>query len=311
MLRYIRKTQYSLLILISIYTSLSHSATYLIFGSSGWIGGQLVTLLEQRGHKVVKSTARLENREAVEAEIITANPDFVFNTAGKTGRPNVDWCEEHKQETIRSNVVGTLILADLCYIHNVHMTNFGTGCIYAYDEAHPMNSGIGFKEEEIPNFDGSFYSKSKAYVDSLLKAYPNVLNLRLRMPISDDLHPRSFITKIIGYKKVVNIPNSMTILTDLLPIAIDMAERKLTGTYNFVNPGTISHNEILELYKKHIDPNFIYVNFTEEEQNKILKARRSNNELDATKILNEFPHIPHIKESIMRVFERMEKNKKS
>jgi nucleoside-diphosphate-sugar epimerase len=300
-----------LIFLLLFFSSHSYAKTYLIFGSSGWIGSQLVTMLEQQGHTVIKAKSRLENREPVEAEIIAVHPDFVFNTAGKTGRPNVDWCEEHKQETIRSNVIGTLILADLCYIHNIHMTNFGTGCIYAYDAAHPVGSGIGFKEEDKPNFDGSFYSKSKAYVDSLLKTYPNVLNLRLRMPISDDLHPRSFVTKIIGYKKVVNIPNSMTILTDLLPIAINMAERNLTGTYNFVNPGTISHNEILELYKKHIDPNFTYVNFTEEEQRKILKAGRSNNELDVTKLLNEFPQIPHIKESIVHVFERMAKKKNS
>ena len=190
------------------------------------------------------------------------------------------------------------------------MTNFGTGCIYEYDKAHPMYSGIGFKEEEKPNFAGSYYSKTKIMLDTLLQDYPNVLNLRLRMPISDDLHPRSFITKIIGYKKVVNIPNSMTILTDLLPIALEMIERKLTGVYNFVNPGTISHNEILDLYKQYIDPNFVYQNFSVEEQSKILKAGRSNNELDPSKLLKEFPQIPHIKDSIIKLFKRMVKIKR-
>lgn len=48
----------------------------------------------------------------------------------------------------------------------------------------------------------------------------------------------------------MNIPNSMTILTDLLPVAIVMTQRRLKGVYNFTNPGAISHNEILELYKK-------------------------------------------------------------
>jgi len=42
----------------------------------------------------------------------------------------------------------------------------------------------------------------------------------------------------------------MTVLTDLLPVSIIMSERKLTGVYNFVNPGAISHNQILSLYKK-------------------------------------------------------------
>lgn len=40
-------------------------------------------------------------------------------------------------------------------------------------------------------------------VEDLLKEYPNVLILRVRMPIVADLtYPRNFITKIIKYDKV-------------------------------------------------------------------------------------------------------------
>jgi dTDP-4-dehydrorhamnose reductase len=291
-------------------TSYTHTHKYLIFGAEGWIGSKLVALLEERGHTVIKAKMRLENRESVEAEIVTLKPDFVINAAGKTGRPNVDWCEDHKQETIRANLMGALTLADLCYIHGIHMTNIGSGCIYQYDETHPMGSGIGFKEEDKPNFNGSFYSETKGMLDQLLQAYPNVLNLRLRMPISDDLHPRSFLTKITKYQKVVDIPNSVTILSDLLPIAVKMTERRLTGVYNFVNPGTISHNQVLELYKLYIDPSFMYQNFTVEEQSTILKAGRSNNELDTSKLLKEFPDIPRVEKAIIQLFERMAQQRK-
>lgn len=130
----------------------------------------------------------------------------------------------------------------------------------------------------------------------------------------------------------------MTVLTDLLPVSLIMAERKLQvrdqdeqhalativvrpmyaagfaykssrtcvcahqrarwstythnkndlgvvlvllsqGVFNFCNPGAISHNEILDLYKQVIDPTFEYSNFTIEEQDKILVAKRSNNTL--------------------------------
>ena len=64
-----------------------------------------------------------------------------------------------------------------------------TGCIYAYDKDHSLGSGIGFTEKDKPNFDGSFYSQSKGYVDQLLQTYDNVLVLRLRMPISADCIP--------------------------------------------------------------------------------------------------------------------------
>jgi len=283
--------------------------TYLVFGgSTGWIGGKIVKLLKDNCNKVYCAKSRLENREQIEKELLDIKPNYVINCAGVTGRPNIDWCEDHTQETIRANIIGALNLADLCFIHNIHMTNMGTGCIYEYDNTHEINSGNGFTELDEPNFQGSFYSKTKIMLDKLLQNYPNVLNLRLRMPISDDLHDRSFITKITKYKKVINIPNSMTILYDLLPIVIEMTKRELKGNYNFVNPGVISHNEILTLYKKYIDPNFSWENFSMEEQDQILKAKRSNNELNTNKLLKEFPNIPNIKTSIVNVFKRMKGN---
>lgn len=67
-------------------------------------------------------------------------------------------------------------------------------------------------------------------VENMVQEYPNVLVLRVRMPIVEDLlYPRNFITKILIYKKVVNIPNSMTVLPELLPMAVEMSKRKLTG----------------------------------------------------------------------------------
>jgi len=285
------------------------SQTFLVFGGkTGWIGQQLVTLLQAEGHTALCATARLENRTDILQEIDHVKPDCIINAAGITGRPNIDWCEDHKIETLRANIIGALTVADCACIHNIHCITLGTGCIYEYDAQHPIHSGIGFTEEEKPNFHGSFYSHTKTMLDDLLTYYPNVLNLRLRMPISDDLSPRSLVTKISGYAKVINVPNSMTVLYDLLPLIPEMARRKLTGTYNFVNPGTVSHNEILDLYKKYIDPHFTYTNFTIEEQNTILKAARSNNELNASKLLKEFPHIPTVKQSLEKVFQRMQKN---
>lgn len=46
--------------------------------------------------------------------------------------------------------------------------------------------------------------------------------------------------------QVVNIPNSMTVLPELLPMSVEMSRRKLTGIMNFTNPGVVSHNEILQ-----------------------------------------------------------------
>ncbi|CAE5962353.1 unnamed protein product [Arabidopsis lyrata] len=283
----------------------STSFNFLIYGRTGWIGGLLGKLCESQGISYTYGSGRLQDRQSIIADIESVKPSHVFNAAGVTGRPNVDWCESHKVETIRTNVAGTLTLADICREKGLVLINYATGCIFEYDSGHPLGSGIGFKEEDTPNFTGSFYSKTKAMVEELLKNYENVCTLRVRMPISSDLtNPRNFITKIARYEKVVDIPNSMTILDELLPISIEMAKRNLTGIYNFTNPGVVSHNEILEMYRDYIDPSFTWKNFTLEEQAKVIVAPRSNNELDATKLKTEFPELMSIKESLIKfVFE--------
>jgi hypothetical protein len=83
-------------------------------------------------------------------------------------------------------------------------------------------------------------------------------------------------------------------------LAIDGAVRKLTGIYNFTNPGVISHNEVLELYKEYYDSSFTWENFSLEEQSKILAALRSNNMLDTAKLQRAFPGVLDIKASLMR-----------
>lgn len=285
----------------------------LVFGGkTGWIGGLMCEMIEKEANIEVKAAeSRLQNREAVAKELDEYKPTHVLNAAGITGRPNIDWCETHKPDTIRTNVIGTLNLADLCLERGIHCTVYATGCIFVYDEKHPEGSGIGFTEEDTPNFDGSFYSETKGYMEPMLKTYENCLILRVRMPISDDLIHRSFVTKIVKYERVVNIPNSMTILTEMLPASFAMAKKGLTGVYNFTNPGVISHNQVLDLYTKYIDPTYTYKNFTLEEQAKILAAPRSNNELDTTKLLRDMPEgivINDIVTAYELCFQRMKVN---
>eukprot|EP00526_Cylindrotheca_closterium_P017400 CAMPEP_0113650498 /NCGR_PEP_ID=MMETSP0017_2-20120614/26874_1 /TAXON_ID=2856 /ORGANISM="Cylindrotheca closterium" /LENGTH=311 /DNA_ID=CAMNT_0000563021 /DNA_START=76 /DNA_END=1011 /DNA_ORIENTATION=+ /assembly_acc=CAM_ASM_000147 len=285
----------------------------LIFGGkTGWIGQMMGELVKkEEGIEVFIADTRIQNRESVAKELDEIKPTHVLNAAGITGRPNIDWCEDNKPATMRTNVIGTLNLADLCNERGIHCTVYATGCIFVYDEKHPEGSGIGFTEEDTPNFDGSFYSQTKGYMEPMLKEYPTCLILRVRMPVSDDLFHRNFVTKIAKYEKVVNIPNSMTILTEMLPASLAMAKKGLTGVYNFTNPGVISHNQVLDLYKKYIDPSYTYTNFTIEEQAKVIKAPRSNNELDTTKLMRDMPEgivINDIHTAYELCFQRMKEN---
>ena len=57
---------------------------------------------------------------------------------------------------------------------------------------------------------------------------------------------------------------------------------------NFTNPGAVSHNEIMDMYKQYIDKDFTWSNFTIEEQAKVIKAPRSNNLLDTQRVCPPF-----------------------
>ena len=141
-------------------------------------------------------------------------------------------------------------------------------------------------EEDENNFTGSSYSIVKGATDKLMKMYKNVLNLRIRMPIVFSDCPRNFITKITSYKKICSIENSMTCLESLMDIIIHMIIHNETGTYNMVNENSISHNDILILYKKYVNNAFTWENFTIDEQDKVLLSKRSNVILSTEKLKN-------------------------
>lgn len=94
------------------------------------------------------------------------------------------------------------------------------------------------------------------------------------------------------------MPNSMTVLEDMFPVIMDMMIKNTTGTFNLVNKGLITHNEILEMYKEHVDPSFTWENFSVEEQNSILLSKRSNTQLSNDKLYSLYPDIPDIKTSV-------------
>ena len=280
---------------------------FLIYGHNGWIGKQFIKYLDSTNILYICGEERVNNKEAVENEIRNITPTHIFSLIGRThGKINdkvystIDYLEQDGKvyDNIRDNLFSPLVLALISKKFNIHFTYLGTGCIFEYDNNHPYGKEInGFNEESLPNFFGSSYSIVKGFTDEIMHLFNNVLNLRIRMPITDVKNPRNFITKITNYKKICSIPNSMTVLNDIIPIIVDMASKYKRGTYNMVNPGLISHNEILEMYKEIIDPSFKWDNFTIDEQDKILYSKRSNNYLDTTKLTNEY-NIKNIKDSV-------------
>jgi len=63
------------------------------------------------------------------------------------------------------------------------------------------------------------------------------------------------------------------------------------------------------MYKEIVDPSFTWNNFTIEEQDSILKSKRSNNHLNTDKLERLYPNVPKIKDSIKRCLTNLKLNK--
>lgn len=292
-------------------TAPSGAMHVLVYGARGWIGGQFVQVLRDRDIAFTCGSARADNISDVDAELATIHPTHVVSFIGRThgtigGKTfsTIDYLEQDGKLTdnVRDNLFSPVALALSCRKRGVHYTYLGTGCIFKFDEDHPFGEEErGFAEDDLPNFFGSSYSVVKGFTDQLMQMLEdNVLNLRIRMPIVGTPNPRNFITKIATYEKVCSVPNSMSVLDELLPYVVQLMQKGTTGTLNFTNPGLISHNEILEMYKEIVDPSFAWTNFSLEEQRAILAADRSNNYMDTRKLEELFPEIEPIKTAVRR-----------
>lgn len=293
---------------------------FLVYGVNGWIGGKVFKLLQSEDLDVVVGNCRVNDIIALEEEIATVKPTHVISLIGRThGTYNekvygtIDYLEQPGKlvENVRDNLFSPMVLALLSKKYEFHFTYLGTGCIFEFDKEHPFGVEIdGFTEDSLPNFFGSSYSIVKGFTDQLMHLVDDsVLNVRIRMPITDEFNSRNFITKITNYEKICSVPNSMTVLNELLPLMIDMAKNNITGTVNLTNPGLISHNEILEMYREIVDPDFKWQNFTIDEQRAILDSGRSNNYLDTTILKNLFPNVLNIKDSVRNMLIKMKENK--
>ena len=257
----------------------------LVFGANGWIGQQF---LKNTKHQIIVATTRPENRKACYQEIKEQSPDAVASFIGRTYGitdgtliPTIDYLElpGKLQENMRDNLYAPYDLASICEELGIHFVYLGTGCIYTYTADKKV-----FTEDDVPNFFGSSYSTVKGYTDQMLRNFSTTLQLRIRMPISKLVSHRNLIDKLVKYPNICSIPNSMTVLDDMWPILDKMIDVREVGVYNLTNPGTAEHNWILEQYKTYLNPEHTWNVVTYEEQMKYIKADRSNNTMDTTRL---------------------------
>ena len=275
---------------------------FYILGASGFMGSRCAEYLKSQKHTVFIERIDVTDLVALKKVFQATRPDVVINFAGVRAYPNIDWCEDHKEETVKVNVAGAINVMLAAIEVGAYPIQISTGCIYV--------GGIAkkFTEEDRPNFFGSFYSRMRIVLQDALKELP-VLLVRIRMPISAYSHPRNFINKIVSYKKVISIPNSVTLIEDLFPALLKLSKLKTTGIINITNDGYLEHKEVLAAYRKIVDPKHKHelISLKQLEKN-ITKAGRSNCILDNSKAKSLGLSLPALDktrlEKLMRTYKK-------
>jgi 3,5-epimerase/4-reductase len=245
-------------------------------------------------YPIIKDRLEL-NTTQIENLIDKYKPDVLINCIGKTGTPNIDWCENNREITALTNTALPIMLADVCNKKDIRLVQVGSGCIFMgtspnvflTDLKQMVTTGqsmvdLGWKEDDIAN-PGSFYSKTKYACDLAIGEMKNVSILRIRMPISKQNVSRNFISKILKYDQVIDIPNSVTFMDDFVRCVDWVIENQKQGIFHVTNPGTLSARETVIEYMKYFDHKFKTI--SEEQLNKLTVAKRSNCILNSSKII--------------------------
>lgn len=279
--------------------------TFSILGASGFLGAECAKYMNAKGYSVHTSRIDVRNLSLLKQEFAASKPDVVINFAGVRAYPTIDWCEDHKEETVAVNVVGATNVMLAALDAGSYPIQISSGCVYS---GGPERI---FTEDDEPNFHGSFYSRMRIVLQKTLAELP-VMYARIRMPLSSVSHRRNLIDKIISYPQVISIPNSVTLIEDLWPALERLSTLRTVGILNLTNEGFVEHDQILNAYKEIVNPAHLYERITLEQlegPGGITRAKRSNCVLSVDRAKSLGITMPPLNE--VRLRELMKKYKQS
>jgi 3,5-epimerase/4-reductase len=222
----------------------------LIFGK-GFIGSKI-----QKYFNCKITDRKIFKFSNAQEEIKKYKPGIIINCIGNTGKRNIDDCELNKDRTLFANTYVPILLADVAVRNRIKLIHISSGCIYSFDYKDPKP----IKEERLPDYFDLFYSRTKIYAERALEALShrfNILIVRLRIPLDDRPHPKNILTKLIKYKKIIDIPNSVTYIPDFIKALRHLIKIDARGIFNLTNPGGLRYPQLLDVYKKY-SPDFKY-----------------------------------------------------
>jgi len=267
-----------------------------VIGHNTWLGQKYINEFKNKNIEYVTSDYEVDSNDIV-SNIAEEKVTHVIYCLGYQSVVDYGF---NLTQNVKKNLYGPVHIAMFCHRYNIHFTYIGTGDIYDYDDDITPGGDRDFNEEDDPNYIRTIYHLVKGQTDRLIKVTDS-LNLRIRRPITDNINEEdNHIAKLLKNKnKVSTIPNSYSVLDELIPISLDMIDSQVRGTFNFTNPGKLSDDDILEMYKKTVDP--------ELEWKTCKRDHESNATFDVSLVELSYKITP-IQESLGNVLARIKEN---
>jgi dTDP-4-dehydrorhamnose reductase len=252
----------------------------LIFGN-GQIGNFYLRYFKEKNLPVKIAKADITDIRQVKRVINSFSPSIVINTAAKT---NLEWCAENKLKAFNTNVLGVDNISRVCDRKGIYFIHFSSGCIFQSKDGNDAK-----KEEDFPN-PAAYYAWTKLWSEELVKfeksANFKYLILRPRQPISSELNYKNTLIKLLTFTRFIDVPNTLTVLEDLMDWTDQLIKKKPVGTFHVANPGFSTPYRIALMLKKHILSSLKIKKISKDELDQITPNKRVDTILNINKLKN-------------------------
>jgi dTDP-4-dehydrorhamnose reductase len=255
---------------------------FLVVGASGMIGNAFMTEL---GELMIPSSGTYRSRQKSGLKYLDMTdldgtldllakikPDIVVQTAAQ---PNVDYCEEHREEAWRTNVLGT---------ENLVRASERIGAKHIFISTDYVFDGTaGPYSEEDPVNPINYYAMTKVEGEKRVRSLDNHLVIRTGVVFDADPDSKNFALRVVNELSAgrsMRVPidqiGNPTLASNLAACVVELAVKDKVGTYNVAGRSIMPRfdfaSKICETF--HLDAKLIHAVTSEELQQKTKRPKK-------------------------------------
>lgn len=214
-------------------------------GGKGMLGTDLAIEARGRGHEVVLTDKEVDiaDARAVAQLMAREKPTHIINCAAHTG---VDACETEEELAMRINADGPARLGEAAHKAGAHAIQISTDYVFPGDAKDP------YLEDDATGPLGA-YGRTKLAGEKRFLEATQGLGAVVRTSWLYGVHGKSFPATMLKFfaerelmKVVADQKGRPTYTKDLARALVDVATRKLAGTWHFANSGEVTWHGFAE-----------------------------------------------------------------